>query len=289
MTVLARILLAFAVLCLALPVAGQKNPERLERATRTDDKGMLQWEEWKGEKCPPCAGTGKHKCPLCERLKEELTFCIGCKRDKERQVTCHFCAGSGTTPDPLEKVSCPGCRGASFLLCTVCAGSGKSKTKDDKKWGDCVACRGDGGWKCGVCDGARLVDPAALKPSFKDPSVKDAQKALATTEQGLKELVALSVAGGERTRKDVKAMVKAFEAAQSVHPAMRRLGKPLEDYMGKIAAGQVWQGWEENEKETLNAVKQGAEYYLKHQKRMLELVLKRAEANAKVAAEQKGK
>jgi hypothetical protein len=39
----------------------------------------------------------------------------------------------------------------------------------------------------------------------------------------------------------------------------------------------------------MQLVQQGAVYYLKHQKRMLELVQKRAEANAKVQAEQKGK
>jgi len=272
-------------------VAAQKVliPEKIERATVTDDKGVTQWAEWKGEQCPNCQGTGKHKCFVCERFIDEMKFCIDCKRTADRMVTCRMCGGDGKLPDPLEKVPCPGCRGASFMLCTVCGGGGKSRAKDDKNFADCVACRGEGGWKCGVCNGARFVEPAALKPSFKDASVKDVQKALALTDQALKDLEAITPAGGEKSRKEVKAMVKAFEGVQSVHPAIKRLIKPFEDYMGKIYAGKVWQGWEEKEANTLVMVKDQAQYYLKHQKRMMELVQKRAEANAKLAADQKGK
>jgi hypothetical protein len=293
MIVPARVLFAFlALVCLPVTAAAQTkilNPERIERATTTDDKGLEQWAEWKGEKCPNCAGTGKHKCFLCERMIDEIKFCIDCKRTPEREAVCRMCAGTGTLPDPLEKAPCPGCRGASFLLCTVCNGGGQQRAKDDKNFMNCVSCRGDGGWKCAVCNGARMVEPAALKPSFKDASLKDLQKAMAATEQSLKELTAITPAGGDKSRKDVKALLKAFEVAQSVHPAMKRLGKPFEDYMGKIYAGRVWQGWEENEARTMATAKEYAEYYLKHQKRMLELVHKRAEANAKVAADQKGK
>jgi hypothetical protein len=70
---------------------------------------------------------------------------------------------------------------------------------------------------------------------------------------------------------------------------LKRLVKPVEDFMGKIYAGRTWQGWEEKEAETMGMIRERAQYYLKHQKRMLELVHKRAEANAKVAAEQKAK
>jgi hypothetical protein len=265
------------------------NTEKMERPTVADDKGVLQWAEWKAEKCPNCSGTGKHKCFVCERLVDTLKFCIDCKRTPEREVVCRMCAGSGTLADPLEKAPCPGCRGASFLICTVCNGCGQSQAKDDNKPSACVACRGDGGWKCGACNGARVVEPAALKPSFKDASLKDLQKAIAATDQSLKELGAITPAGGDKSRKEVKAVVKAMEPAAAVHPAVRRLLKPFEDYMGKIYAGKVWQGWEEKEAQTIAMIKGHTEYYLKHQKRMLELVHKRAEANAKLAAEQKGK
>ena len=292
MSALARLLSVLAVLCLPGFVFAQNkvlNPERLERATTTDEKGLTQWAEWKAEKCPNCSGTGKTKCATCERFQDDAPNCVECGRNKDRTTTCRMCAGSGTLPDPLEKVGCPGCLGASFFECTICGGGGRIKIGGDKKFGDCVGCRGTGGWKCGVCNGARLVEPAALKPSMKDASTKDLQKAMAATEQALKELTVISPAGGDKARKDVKAMVKAFEAAQAYHPAMKRLGKPFEDYMGKIYAGKQFQGAAENEANTMAMVKNSAEYYLKHQKRMLELAQKRAEANEKLAAEQKAK
>jgi hypothetical protein len=288
---LIRFLVLFALLLGVAAAAPQKFliPERTERATVADDKGVQQWAPWKGEKCTNCNGAGKHKCFQCEKLIEELKFCIDCKRTPERMVTCRVCNGTGTLLDPLEKAPCPGCRGASFLLCTVCVGSGQGKTKDDKNFFDCVGCRGTGGWKCGSCNGARFVEPAALKPSFKDANQKDLQKAVAATDAALKDLGGIALKGGDAARKEVKALVKIFDAAGAVHPSLKRLGKPFEDYMGKIYAGRVYQGFEEKEAETMGMVKEHAEYYLKHQKRMLELLQKRAEANAKVGGEQKGK
>lgn len=264
-------------------------PEKIERTTAADDKGVLRWTEWKGERCPNCSGTGKHKCTVCARFIDEIDSCVACKRTEEREVTCGMCAGSGTLPDPLEKAPCPGCRGASFLQCTVCGGSGKSRVSGEKNWGKCVACRGDGGWKCGGCNGARLVEPAALKPSFKEAGVKDLQKAIAVTEQALKNVEGVQLVGGQDSRKSVKALVAAFEPAGSTHPALKRLAKPFEDYMGKIYAGRTWQGWEEKEAETMGMIRERVQYYLRHQKRMLELALQRAEANAKAAEEAKGK
>ena len=59
--------------------------------------------------------------------------------------------------------------------------------------------------------------------------------------------------------------------------------------MNRVYAGSQYQGHEEKEVNALNRLKGGADYYLKHQRRMLDLAHKRAEANAKLAAEQKGK
>ena len=112
---------------------------------------------------------------------------------------------------------------------------------------------------------------------------------MAATETALKNLDTLAIKGGQESRKSVKALVKAFEPAAAVHPALKRFGKPFEDYMGKIYAGRTWQGWEEKEAQTMDMIRQHLQYYLKYEKRMLELVQQRAEANAKVAAAQKGK
>jgi hypothetical protein len=287
-------LLWFVLAAVAAPVASAQGlrypmPERIERTAKADDQGMLQWEQWPAPKCISCSGTGKGKCTTCERFQDDSPNCIECKRNKDREVVCRVCAGVGTLPDPLDKVSCPGCMGATFLLCPTCGGGGRLKIGGANQWSDCPCCRGDGGFKCGVCNGARLVETAGLKPSLRDANVKDLGKAMAATDAALKELGVFNPAGGDKARKEQKALVKALEAGASAHPAIKRLPKVFDDYMGKCAAGSQFKGYEEEQVESMNLVKQNAEYYLKHQKRMLDLAMKRAEANAKLAAERKGK
>ena len=292
MTKLPLLSLSVAFVFAVVPAVAQNrvlNPEKIERATVVGDDGLQRWADWKRIRCPNCEGKKKVKCPTCERFSDDAKNCIECQRNEKKEADCRMCAGAGELPDPLDKVACPGCRGASFFVCTICSGGGRLRVGDDKKFGDCVGCRGTGGWKCGACNGARMVEPAALKPSLKEAATKDLAKAAAVTEGALKELAAVTPAGGDKSRKDVKALVKAFDVAGAVHPAMKRLGKPFEDYMGKIYAGKQFQGAAENEAATMAMVKDAAEAYLKHQKRMLELAQKRAEANAKAAAEQKAK
>jgi hypothetical protein len=297
--VLPRVSLSFLICLLFGVVAGLRaqdepvlkfyHPEKYERATKTDDKGLTQWDEHKPEKCPTCSGTGKAKCTTCVRMPEENTICPECKRNKDREVVCRACAGTGAMPDPLEKALCPACQAASFLLCMICHGGGQLKIDKAKQWSACPGCRSEGGYKCVVCNGTRLVEVAGVKPSLKDANAAALAKAIATTDQALRDLSAFSPAGGDKARKEVKTLAKILETAGSAHPSLKRTVKPLEDYMGKIFAGTNFQGHEEHEAEAMNLVKANSEYYLKHQKRMLELAHKRAEANEKLLAAQKGK
>ncbi len=265
------------------------NPEKFERATKTDDKGVIQWDEMKAEKCPTCSGSGKAKCTTCVRFGEDSKTCPECKRKEDREVVCRACAGIGSMSDPLEKVLCSGCKGAGFWLCMVCHGGGHLRVDKAKQWSACPGCRGEGGFKCGVCTGTRLVEAAGLKPSLKEAPVATLAKAIAATDQALKDLAVFTPAGGEKARKAVKSLTKTLDTVGAYHPAIKRTPKLLDDYMGKTYAGAQFQGHEEHEAEAMDLVKSNAEYYLKHQKRMLDLAHKRAEANAKLAAEQKGK
>ncbi len=281
--------LGAAVLAPAQEAPRYSNPEKIERATKPDDTGMEQWEPWPEVKCQSCAGTGKAKCTTCARFAEEAPNCPECKRTPEREVPCRVCAGTGVIDDPLVELPCSGCRGASFLICVTCGGGGRLRVDKAKQWSDCPSCRGDGAFKCTVCNGTRQVDATAVKPSLKDATVANLAKALAATDTALKEVAAFNPTGGLKTRKEMKALAKTLDTAGSFHPSLKRLAKLLDDYVAKTEAGSQFQGQQERQVEALTIVKGNAEYYLKHQKRMLELAHKRAEANAKVAAEQKGK
>ena len=265
------------------------HPESFERATKTDDKGMEQWVEHAKRECPTCSGTTKTKCSTCERFSEEATTCVECKRSKEREVPCRACAGTGSFPDPLEKVHCPGCQGAGFLVCMVCGGGGRLRIDKAKQWSASPSCRGEGGFKCTVCSGNRLVETASLKPSLKEANAATLTKAIAVTEKMQKDLDAFAPTGGDKVRKEVKAMVKFYEDAQAVHPGVKRAIAALQEFMNKTYSGSNFQGHEEQQANAMKLVKDSTSYYLKHQKRMMELCLKRAEANEKLAAENKGK
>lgn len=263
------------------------HPEKFERATKTDDAGLVQWADH-DVKCPGCRGVGKLKCPTCESYPDEATKCPDCNRNKERQATCRACAGTGQFPDPLTKALCPACQGAGNTICGWCPGSGLLRYGDDKKFTNCAACRGKGFSKCVVCNGQRLVDGAAIKPSLKDANAATLAKALASTDEALKALTAFAPTG-KNTRKDTKELARLLGLAQAVHPALKKTPEVLDDLMGMVAASSSYQGLGEREAAALGRIKASAEYYLKHQKRILELAHKRAEANEKVAGENKPK
>lgn len=296
-----RVFVQFVVFAvLALGLAAQKKdkdkapveirymtPERIERPTKADDKGVLQWAPWPEQKCEVCKGTGKTTCATCQRYPEEWTNCFECKHTKE--AVCRTCGGLGKIPDPLEKVTCPGCMGAGFVPCSLCPGSnGTLRTKGGSPKGEkCPSCRGDGGFKCAVCNGTRFVEAAALKPSLKDANAATLAKALVTTDQALTALDGFS-GDAKDARKVQKEMSRVIGLAQAIYPPCKRGQKAFEDYMARLAPGENYQDWGEMFGHGIGIWKNGFTYYLKVQKRMIELAQKRAEANEQAGGE-KGK
>lgn len=263
-------------------------PEKLERATAKDDKGVEQWVAFEPTKCQACSGTGKVKCPTCERYPEEATKCVDCNRSKERMAVCHTCAGTGQTVDPLAKAICPGCQGAGGVVCGFCPGSGILTLGEDKRWSNCLGCRGRGFEKCAVCNGQRLVECAAVKPTLKDANAAALGKALVATEDALKGLGTFA-ALGKNTRKEQKELARLVGLSQQIYPPLKRTLPVLDSLMATVAASDDYQGLTEREVAAMGRIKAGVEYYLKHQKRMIELAKKRADANEALAAENKGK
>jgi len=265
-----------------LPAQRYPIPERIERPTKKDEAGLEQWVKWPAPKCPNCKGVGKTTCITCERFSDDSKTCPECKRVEKLQAPCRVCAGEGTIADPLKTAICAGCRGASFMICTVCGGGGRLKVGGAKRWSDCPACRGDGGFKCTGCNGKRVMASLKLKPSMQDAPPDKLKKAMKDLDKMIGMFEKIQPVGGNKSRKVVKAIGKAFDAGKKIHPSFKDLSKLSKTYMGKIAAGAQFQGHEETQANTIKMIKSNAERYLKHQKRMMELALKRAEANAKV-------
>jgi hypothetical protein len=279
------LLLSFAVLVLCAARAEAQvrhfSPDRFERATVTDAEGRIQWAEHAEVKCPTCTGTGKHKCTTCERFPDEATKCPDCGKKEAKEAVCHACAGTGRFPDPLEKALCPGCMGAGHIVCGNCPGTGILKVGDDKRWSDCPGCRGDGFFKCPACNGARLVGVASLKPSLKDANAATLQKALKQTDELIKELAAFTPQA-KNSRKESKELAKIIQSGDKLYPALKPTSKALDELMKWTFPGANFQGQAEREVQSMQRMQASVDYYLKHQKRMMELALKRAEANEKL-------
>lgn len=256
-------------------------PERIERATEEGEDGKLQWAAWPAPDCGSCKGTGKSVCATCARFAKDKKDCPECGRKDPKFLTaCRACAGKGKITDPLDEVPCAGCMGAGMFLCTVCGGGAQLKVGAAKRWSKCPACRGQGRFDCGGCKGKRVMTSLAIKPSLKDAELDKLQKAMKAVDASMALFAKFTPQGGTKARKSVKELGKAYDALKKFHPAWKGMAKATKNYMGKIFAGAQFQGHEENEANTMNLLKSNAEYYLKHQKRMLELAIKRAELNA---------
>lgn len=260
-------------------------PGTYERATTTDEEGLLQWAPYEAPQCPNCEGRKKVTCPHCARF-EDNKKCIECEMTKE--ATCRACTGLGHFPDPLEKVHCPGCMGAGFFACFICGGRGVQKvTGSGDRIFDCVGCKGDGGYRCGVCKGERLVEVVRLRPSLDRAKAKDVEKAREEVAAALEAAGKFEPSGGKNARKDVKDYLKLVKDCAKVLPPMKRAPKAFEDVMKEIYAGSIYIGHEENEANAIRLWKANNLYYLAHQQRLLELALARAEHNEKVLEDKK--
>jgi hypothetical protein len=257
------------------------DPDKIERPTKEDAQGVLQWVEWKKDPCPSCKGQKTTPCLLCERI-DDNKHCTEC--GGKRVATCRTCGGAGSIPDPLDKASCPGCHGAGFFICMICGGGGYLKVEGS---GDhplaCPGCRGECGYKCTVCGGARLVETAALKPSLKEAPLAALQKAKEQVDGVLKAVTAF--APTKDPRKDSKTFGKLLTPAGSVLPTLQKSGKLCEDVMGKTLAGVQFVGHVDHETNALKLMQDNHTYYLKCVMRMLDLAIARAEKNEKAAAE----
>lgn len=262
-------------------------PEKLERPTEPDAQGLLQWAAPKAERCVNCKGRQVMTCLHCERFEEgDSDACPECKNTKEAK--CRICAGTGEMPDILQRAPCPTCFGAAITPCYICGGRGKMPVSGG---GDrpqkCGCCGGVGAYACETCGGKRWVELPALKPTAQEASAADVKKALAALAAVADAAVKFSSTGDGR--KDAKAWEEVTAAGGKLLPVMKRVQKHFDAVAKKQAKGAVWTAYKEMVTNQAKASVQALDYYLKHQKRVLELCLARAEHNETVLAQQKKK
>lgn len=285
MTSILRTLLASAVVLLTAGAAPAQEkiqllvpiPEKLERATEQGEDGKLVWAKYEPERCVNCKGQKTTGCLHCERFDPgACEECPECENTKK--ATCRICAGTGVMPDILEKAPCPTCSGAAVTRCFVCGGRGQFPVEGGgDKPQKCNCCDGKGAYECETCDGERFVDTPKLKPSVAEADLDDLEKALAALEKVSEDLAAFESSGDGR--KDIKAFAKLVKPGQRYFPALRGVAKHFEVSSKSQAKGAVWKGYEARVAENSGTLKHALAYYLKHQKRLLELCIARARHN----------
>ena len=260
-------------------------PEKLERETKADESGVLQWVEFKAGRCVNCNGQKTMDCLHCERLDpKDHENCPECKLTKK--ATCRICGGTGDAWDILTKAPCPTCFGAGITRCFICGGAGRFPVQGGGgKPAKCGSCDATGAYKCATCDGKRFVETLPLKPSMAEGKAADLKKAIEALTATLAAVTAFQSTGDGR--KDIKEYDKAISAGAKVFPALKRAGKHFEDVTKKQSKGSVWQQYADMVKNQAADAKQALEYFCKHQKRVLELCLARAEHNEPLLAPKK--
>ena len=252
-------------------------PERMERATKADDNGVLQWAEFQDVECVNCKGKGKMTCRHCERFDDGM--CPDCPEcHNTREATCRVCAGTGKMPDILLRAPCPSCGGAGLTACSICAGMGQMKVNGaGDKPQKCGCCKGTGGFTCLTCNGRRYVDTPKLKPNVAEAKLAELKKAMEALQQVMDTMQTLESTGDGR--KDMKLYAKVVAPGQKFFPPLKDAQKHFEAEKKAEANGSVWTKYADCVRADTKNAKDQLEYYLKCQKRLLELCIARAESN----------
>ncbi len=290
----AKILALLVGLLFAVDAGAQKlmplgwvPPDKLERETKKDDAGFLQWKKFETAPCPTCKRSKKHECPHCARA-ERTKSCLECKRDVSKDpegkgaAPCRICNATGKTIDILEQSPCPGCMGAGVQVCMVCGNEGSFPIKGgSKKPAKCGCCKGKGGYPCTVCKGKRFVTPFKLKPSVAEAKLKDLRAALKGVEKAHSNLAGFASKG--EGRKDAKAFAKILKPAEKYLPSLKGTTKFYVAVSKAHTKGSMWVGYGDMQNNMTESFRQSIQYFLERQKRVLELCIARQEHNEQVA------
>lgn len=250
---------------------------KVERATKEDDKGLLQWDEFTPKNCFACKGSKVRECTRCKGNDhtEECSVC-----NKTKKAPCWYCGGEGQLSDPLLDAICPGCEGMGSFACLRCGNEGKHSVAGSKRLKKCADCKGKGAHRCSVCNGKRRVAGVQLSPSVGAANLKllaKARKQILLVQSKLRLFKA-----SKRTNKDVKEYQKLLKPAVKVLPALKKCQSMIKELMKGMSMSDMYLENDKLKAKGFEMFQQINGRYLKSQLELLDLCIKRAKANAKV-------
>lgn len=244
-------------------------------ATKIDDKGQQQWDEYHAN-CPACKAKKVLECRNCKHL-ETPELCPECKTT--RKAPCNYCAGSGALGHPMKVAPCPGCQGHSVYFCYMCGNQGRIKIIGGGKKGvKCGVCKGNGGRACTVCGGKRVV-PAAFRGKVGSTKLKKLTKAKVNLDKLIKDVAKFRAVGVGRL--DRKRFAGLFKKTKSDFPVLKKFLKQSEE----VSKGLDQPRYKDNDKTQVASMERVQSYllhYLVHQSKVLDLCIERAKFNEKV-------
>ena len=285
------LILLSAALCVCLGLAPlQQTLEKIPatdftRETEVDAAGLKQFKAFEA-KCPNCEGQKEATCLGCEG--RELPNCSECKGTK--RAPCRMCAGKGALPDPLLQVVCMYCRGSSWYDCALCAGQGfftETSAEGGSVDKPCGGCKKVGRYVCTVCEGGRLLDTQRIrkKPLMEATAaeLREAREKLTAFEKELAVFEPL-----ERAAKTSKALEALVAKPSKLVPQLADMLLLLEEVQkGLSRAGANYTNFGERQNFQFLTFRDRSVHLVRHDLRVIELCLERAEFNENVAKTKK--
>ena len=260
----------------------EKIPDvNFERAVEVDANGHQQFAAW-DVKCEACRGLREWECMGCK--DRDLPNCSECKGTKK--APCRVCAGVGKLPDPLLEHICTYCRGSSWYDCAQCAGAGlfyETSPGGERLEKPCGACKKVGRYACNPCGSKRLVETLRVKRKpLTEVSLGDLRE-LRTEVAGWEAELAL-LEPLDRAAKTEKALEKIVARPGRTLPPLKDMLVLLEEVQkGLSRAGAGYQNYEERQNHQFRLFRDRSIHMLRHNLRVLDLCIARAEFNENVA------
>lgn len=283
--------ICLAVVCAVVGfAAAQQTLENIpvvdfEREVELDEQGLQQFKAF-DLTCAVCQGEGVTECLGCKGI--ELPNCSECKGEK--RARCRGCGGTTKTHDPLLNLTCTFCKGSGWYDCPLCGGRGvftETSTDGGSVEKPCGGCKKVGRFECTPCEGSGVLETirvrkkSAAEASLKD--LKDLREDLAACAKELEPFEPL-----ERPSKSTKALETMLQKPSKKVPQLKDMLALLEEVQKNLARmGANYTNYNERQVFEYLTFRNRSVHLLRHDLRVLDVCLKRAEFNDNVAKSKK--